>query len=181
MEENQINSQFKVFQERRGDAVSFFYELCKDRIYTRLYWWTGSDADAEDLFIETFLRLVENGRKLKDVRHLFGSLYVTAWHLFLQWARKKGHRHETEREWMRRMEMQNEQIEDHRELINKVLQRLSPRRKSIIEMRFFQGMSTKEIAFRLGIADQTVINTLNQTFKILRRQMGDPEEKFSLS
>src|SRR5580692_1084698 len=188
MNEQELLTQFLAFQHGSKDGMAFIYNYYRDRIYSQLYWWTGDDTAAEDLVEDVFYQLMVNRRKIRNLEHLAGHLYLTAMHLYLQSARSNRNRLQSEREWMRSMEGETQLLEDHWALIDKALEKLSPRRKEVMKLRFFEGLKTKEIASRLTkpdrsvISDQTVINTINQSLAILRKNLGKPgDEKFFFS
>ncbi len=55
-------------------------------------------------------------------------------------------------------------------LIKELLSELSPRQKEVLYLRYFNGMSPKEIASLMGISYQTVVNHLCEAIKALRQR-----------
>jgi len=182
MSEQELLTQFLAFQHGSKDGMAFIYNYYRDRIYSQLYWWTGDDTAAEDLVEDVFYQLMLNFWKIRNIEHLAGHLYLTAMHLYWQSVRRNGYRLQSEREWMRVMEGETQVVEHHWAMIEKAVENLSPKRKDVMKLRFFEGLKTKEIAIRLNMADQTVINTINQSLAILRKNLGKPgDEKFLFS
>jgi RNA polymerase sigma factor (sigma-70 family) len=174
-----LTRQFSAFRDGSRDAMAFFYKFCEQGVYSYLYRMTRDEAAAKDLFSEAFYVLMTNHAKIVNLRHLIGFLYRTALHLYLQSTRSRSNRLDSEREWSRIMETEAGLVADHTEFVYGVLDILSPRRKAVIRMRFLEGLSVHDISLRLGITEQTVRNTINQSLDILRRQLDDPRaEKF---
>jgi RNA polymerase sigma factor (TIGR02999 family) len=57
------------------------------------------------------------------------------------------------------------------------LRQLSPRQADLVELRFFGGLSVKETAEALGIAEQTVKWTWRMARAWLLRELGDERGK----
>ena len=59
-----------------------------------------------------------------------------------------------------------------REKLHKVLDRLSPRQKEIIRLRYYEQMAIRDIAAKTLLAERTVYNTLYNALEILREVLG---------
>ena len=67
----------------------------------------------------------------------------------------------------------NEELQDRtREILLRSLDQLPWRQREAIYLRYYNGLSTREIAKIMGAANQTILNTLYQALKKLRA-LGD--------
>jgi RNA polymerase sigma-B factor len=63
---------------------------------------------------------------------------------------------------------------DARVMLQPVLRRLSERDRRILRMRFFEGLTQREIAAVLGITQMQVSRLLSRIFRDLRTSLGEP-------
>jgi RNA polymerase sigma-B factor len=61
---------------------------------------------------------------------------------------------------------------DDRSVLAPALDRLPPRERAIIEMRFVDGLTQSEIALRIGISQMHVSRLLSSSLRTLRREFG---------
>jgi RNA polymerase sigma-B factor len=62
---------------------------------------------------------------------------------------------------------------DNRESIKPLLQRLDPREKHILTLRFFKGMTQSQIAAEIGVSQMHVSRLLNKTLQHLRESLTE--------
>jgi RNA polymerase sigma-B factor len=60
-----------------------------------------------------------------------------------------------------------------RESIKPLLERLEPREKRILLLRFFKGMTQSQIASEIGVSQMHVSRLLNRTLEQLREQLHE--------
>jgi len=156
------------------------------RVYAACYRFTGSDAEAQDLTQEVFLRVF---RSLKSFRAGEGSfvvwLYRVTRNLLIDHYRRT------------RLERASESLEDQlavleersgpasrtegmlagreaSELLQGALARLSPELRETVILRDLEGMEYREIAQVLRVPEGTVKSRLNrgraELARVLRRQ-----------
>ena len=69
----------------------------------------------------------------------------------------------------------SESIDDdsflNKEMLKKALENLNEREKKLIYLRFYEGLTQKEIADRLGLSQMHVSRLLNESLKKLRRKI----------
>ncbi len=65
------------------------------------------------------------------------------------------------------------QSAEARVVLAPVVQRLSDRDRSILRMRFFDGLTQREIADTIGVTQMQVSRLLTRIFRDLRRELGD--------
>ena len=62
-------SVFDALADGRVDALDELYDLAATDVYRLALWRTGSREDAEDVVQDVFVRVAEQGGRLKTVRH----------------------------------------------------------------------------------------------------------------
>ncbi|MCO4294299.1 sigma-70 family RNA polymerase sigma factor [Solitalea sp. MAHUQ-68] len=66
----------------------------------------------------------------------------------------------------------NNQTNEHKkQKLLQALEKLSPRQKQIIQLRYFEGVSFQEIAQITSLSERTVYNTLHNAIKTLRETL----------
>ena len=131
---------------------------------------------AEDLAQEAFIILFENKAKIANEQHLLGFLHRTARNAFIRHLRRaKACRKVGGPPYSGDfLDVSNPGTDEIPDALLAALECLSPRRKLIVEMRFFKECDVKTIASRLRISEQTVRNTLTQSLAFLHDEINCP-------
>lgn len=155
LETSQAESDSQEFESQFKEYWAYVY-----RILIRL---VGDPAEAEDLALETFLRLHQRSRIKEDGFQLGGWLYRVATNLGLRSIRsfKRRERYEIEAgrfaleesPEMRPAEL-HAQAEEQ-ELARQALAKMNERRSQLLVLRY-SGMSYKEIADILGLSPTSI-------------------------
>jgi RNA polymerase sigma-B factor len=66
-------------------------------------------------------------------------------------------------------------VAEDRGVVQVLLQKLPPRERRIVELRFFEEMSQSEIAEEVGISQMHVSRLLRRSFERLRELVDDPD------
>ena len=127
--------------------------------------------DAEDVFQETWIRVVRSAHRY-DPEQRFGAwLFAIAWNL----VRDRWSRHvvagDADLEAMASPERSPEEqaVEsDRAERVRDVVARLPERLAQAILLRYFEELSEKEVAERLGIPVGTVKSRIHHGLRLLR-------------
>jgi len=131
------------------------------RVHGVIYRITGDPAEAEDLALETFLRLHQNPPR--DQSNIIGWLYRVATNKALNALRSRGRRGSYEAEaGLLELEkvssidpaLEAEQAEDRRR-VRQVLSRMRKRSAKILILRY-SGFSYSEIAETVGISAPSI-------------------------
>ncbi|MHA4806541.1 RNA polymerase sigma factor [Flavitalea flava] len=67
--------------------------------------------------------------------------------------------------------IQNQEENSIKEKLYKVLNQLSPRQKEIIQLRYYEQVSIKDIAEKTSLTERTVYNTLYAALQVFRETM----------
>jgi len=71
-----------------------------------------------------------------------------------------------------------EQIESNKELINSLknaYKKLPARCRKVIDLKFYKGLTTEEIALQTGLSKRTIYNNLFEGIKILRGELSEKQ------
>lgn len=152
-------------EESRPEATEFetlFMEHWAP-VYRLLRRLVGDPSEAEDLALETFLRLHRNHRAQEDGFNAGGWLYRVATNLGLHSIRgwKRRERYElTAGRYALESQADDSPLEvmaqeEERQRVRQVLRRMSERQSQLLILRH-SGLSYKEIASALGIAAASI-------------------------
>ncbi|MET4137643.1 RNA polymerase sigma-70 factor [Pedobacter sp. UYP1] len=172
---------FQLIELLKGDDESAFAEIYSRYAEnmagfacSKLY----SLEDARDLIHDLFVKLWENRNQLVISSNLKTYLYLLVRHRIIDKIRKNITREEYAESLKSLRYAYHNSIEQKiylKELentIEKSLNELSPRVKEIYQMSRVEELSIKEIAEKLGLAEQTVKNQLSTALKHLQRVLA---------
>jgi RNA polymerase sigma-70 factor, ECF subfamily len=135
----------------KGDrqAYAMLVDAYKSPIYNLAYRMTGSSDDADDLTQETFIRAYQNLWRYDRCRKFFSWLYSLALNLIKSHLRKKN-KYKKSSEELNAHFLSDKNPSPETELmetqeINVYLLRLEPESRSMLIMKFHQGLTFGEI------------------------------------
>lgn len=132
----------------------------------------------EEAIQELFIHLMESADRFGEVTYVKAYLFKALRNRLLRHLRVSSKRRNTESRWLERIDirfsdsdLQSSEKEQSRtrELLLEALNGLSWRQRETIYLRYYNGLKTKEIAEIMGMANQTVLNTLYQALKKIRK------------
>lgn len=162
---------------RKGDshALDRIYEYYRIPVIRFIVSIIKDEQEAESIYHEVFMKLLKKKEDIKPELN-FNSYVFTAVRNevfdFLK-AVKKDNSFK-EKYWERIQTQRSEDEGDKEEVLNKlekIVQMLSPKRRKILEMNYFEQKSYIEIAEALRISKNTVKNQLVKAKYIIRREM----------
>jgi RNA polymerase sigma-70 factor (ECF subfamily) len=147
----------------RGDPAAFaeLYDACAPRVHHYLVVRLGSQADAEDVLQETFVRLARDRQKLTTVENLVAYVFATARNEASRLIERRG------REGRRRTglsslstlsygKMGPQSSQEAAEQVAKLLERLDCELREIVELKIFAALTFREISEMTGLPQGTV-------------------------
>jgi RNA polymerase sigma-70 factor, ECF subfamily len=147
----------------QGDHAAFaeLYDACADRLHHYLMVILGSKEDAEDALQETFVRLAANCKRLAKVENLTAYVFTVARNEALRSAglRKTAASLNTDiqiQHLFEKIEKDNPRANEYAEAAVIALGSLEPELKEIVELKFFAGLTFREIADITGCPQGTV-------------------------
>ncbi len=128
-----------------------------DMVYRLAYSYVKNRADAEDVFQETFLRLVRKNPRFESEEH------CKAWLLHVTANCAKNHLHSA---WNRHTQPLEEwnaaQLSPEELHLEEALSQLTPDYRAVIHLHYFEGYKTEEIARILGCRPSTIRSRLKR-------------------
>lgn len=174
-----------VINLKNSDKTAFriVFTALQQNIYNFLLFKTNDKALAEDLLQDTFIKLWENRKKLKEDESLRAWLYKVAGNLYLNHLRHAGVMKKHQDEVLTKSTITDiqhphfvlEEQEFQERLIN-AIGSLPERVKEVFLMSRTEALTNKEISERLGISIKTIESQLGKALKILCKSM--PEKYF---
>ncbi len=139
----------------------------------------GENAGAEDIGQEVFIKLYYSLRHFRGDSKLSTYIHRIAVNLTLNELKKNKRANssttDSDLESLKVMQVSgDDQISrnETKELVEKALQLLEPKYRSVIVMRMLQGYDTKETAEALGLPIGTVLSRLSRAQEQMRKILG---------
>jgi RNA polymerase sigma factor (TIGR02999 family) len=147
-----------------GELLPLVYEELRRLAAARMaHEAAGQTLQATALVHEAWLRLVGDGERTWQNRaHFFGAASEAMRRILIERARRKArlkHGGGQERVDIENLDIAETTPEEKVLLINEAIQRLEaehPERARVVVMKFFGGMTNKQVAEALGIGERTV-------------------------
>ena len=129
-------------------------------------------AAAEDVVVDTLLTALERGEQLRDETALRGWLLRIATNRALG-VRRSGARVIT----LQVLPDQADAVHDHddRLALLAAVERLAPRTRAAVVLRYYADMSVRDVAETLGTSENTVKTQLREALAHLRTTLGDAD------
>jgi RNA polymerase sigma-70 factor, ECF subfamily len=179
-----VNIDSEAMRLRRGDldALAVLMEQYQHRLYRYLLRLVAQPSTAEDLFQQTWLRVMERIRKYDPQRSFEGWLFSVAHNLAIDYLRRKQPKSLNEPSFSGEIPSELTQTEnagaldrlisqERRDLISKTVGNLSPAFREVITLRFEEEMKLEEIAATLSLPMGTVKTRLHRALKALKQSL----------
>lgn len=173
------------FQEGDNYAFDLLVKRYKDPLLNFIYRFVGEKNEAEDIVQETFLRLFKNKHYYKEIAKFSTWIYTIAGNLAKTELRKRkrrklfsiSHYMSTEKDYDIPDEATSPESDTNSLITDKIIQRaidkLSPKFKQVIILRDIQGFSYEEIAEIVRIPLGTVKSRVNRARLKLQEDLKD--------
>ncbi|MBC7223955.1 MAG: sigma-70 family RNA polymerase sigma factor [Anaerolineae bacterium] len=162
------------------EAFGLLYERYVDKIYTYLYYRTGSREDAEDLTARTFYRALDNLDRYQERGLPFSAwLYRIAHNLMANWHRYNSRHPQVSLENLRLTDRSGRDPErvvernEAREVVLEAIRSLPPERQQLLILKFGEQMSNAEIGQVMGRSEGAVKSLYHRTLVALRRELEE--------
>jgi len=161
-----VNQLLDELMDQSGDDL---YKFCNRLTYSK--------EDADDLFQETFLRILEQMDKLKNVENPTSRLFSTAIYTWKEWQRKVARRNRiapikiyVEEEIDHHFRVEDEIIlEEESRIVREIVSELPEKFRIPIILYYSIEMSTAEIASVLQLPKGTVKSRLYKGRKMVEK------------
>ena len=166
-----------------GDDIAFNVLVKKhhQNVHTLVWRNIGNFRDAEEITQDTFLKVYDKLATLKDPRRFSGWVYKIATRQCVVFQRKKRIQtqslEDTDIKRIEKMtysqyiadQQAKAAIEIQRDIVQRLLSRLSEREQSVVTLHYFQDMTCKEIGRFLGTSENTIKSQLHRARQRLKR------------
>lgn len=164
----------EVLSIKNGNVKSFeeAYHSWSEKIYFYIFRQCDSEAIADEVVQQVFIRLWEKRENLSLVHSLNVQLFRMARTIFIDELRKAARSRRCLNELKQKTEDFTEDALEEKEtlqLVNNAIESMPPVRKQVFIMSRAHHLSHKEIAVKLGISQKTVENHIGHALKYLRR------------
>ncbi|MFT6867070.1 MAG: RNA polymerase sigma factor (sigma-70 family) [Cyclobacteriaceae bacterium] len=175
MEEAEI---WSALRNHDADALSFFFKKYYSLLFNYGLKISRNEQLIEDAIQDTFFKFWRKKESLAGATNPKAYILKSFRNMLLDrvGSDKKKDRidpfafiHETESIQDRIME--NEEASELRKKMDQSLDRLPPRQREIIYLKFYRNMEYQEIADVLGINYQSVRNSVHASIKVLRQSL----------
>ena len=188
-----VNDSELIRAAQRGERAAFEtlvrqYDQAVLRLALHL---TGSEADAQDVYQEAFLKVYKNLHRFRFECSFYTWVYRIVTNVCLDHMRRRHSRPEDQApevvpggeagstDFFDRQRESRVTADPERHLIGKeisrhiaaALERLSPRERMVFEMKHYQGLKLRAIGEVLGTSEETVKNSLFRATRKLRAQL----------
>jgi RNA polymerase sigma factor (sigma-70 family) len=182
---------------KNGDESAFekIIKKYKKPLQFTIYNIVKNEEVAEDLALETFMKVFINIQNYKEDYSFSTWLFTIATNLSIDYTRRKKHiRFKTQNndadenisgiyiETIENKTVESPETylikENQRKILLKLIDKLKPAYKKIIELRFFEEKSYKEIADEMGITVSMVKTNLHRAKKQLKKIFNEFNTKF---
>ena len=173
MDDQQISNLLHK-NEKEGFEALFhsYYPL----VLKSAYYLTKSEAIAEDLSQDLFLRIWNNREKLQVVQNLKGYLLKSIKNSALDYLEKEKNTQmkldNLKLEWKEIPETGNGEVSELKKQLEAVIADLPNQCRLVFSLNRFEGLSNQEISDYLGISKRTVETHISKALKIIREELG---------
>jgi RNA polymerase sigma-70 factor (ECF subfamily) len=180
IEELPDNEALKRASAGDQDAFGVLYQRYSGRIYSYVFYRTGSRLDAEDLTARVFLRALRHIPNYQDRGVPFSAwLYRIAHNLVANWHRDSARRPETALDDQPFQPSIGQGPEHHLlrterdEMLLRLVRKLPPERQQLLILKFVENFSNAEIGQVMGRTEGAIKSLYHRTLLSLRDLAGE--------
>lgn len=167
----------------KNSPVAFqkLFDRYSQKIYRFSLSYLKSDAEAEEIVQEVFMKLWENRGKLKSDKSFKSYLFTIAFNAikkkFNQKMKNEKYKHDLF-QWLNEEKPSLESRLDFETLLEKLdllIGQLPGKRKAIFLQRKKEGKSIQDIAAEMGISPKTVKNQITEAMNFLKESFANDD------
>jgi RNA polymerase sigma-70 factor (ECF subfamily) len=172
------DDEYCLLRIREGEERFFtlIFEKYRDQLFAYLYRVTKSKEVAEEIVLDVFLKLWHGREAITEIQNFEAFLHKVAHNKAIDFFRAAKRSPELQQAlWESITEVQAADKADNRILIKNIdalikeaVNRLSPQRRRVFELRNYEELSYAEIADTLELSSNTVRNHLAASLQFIR-------------
>ncbi len=190
MKTNKLSDQELVAAFLNGNELSIetLINRHRSKVYTYIYLTIKNHSLAEDLFQETFIKVIQSLRagKYKDNGRFLSWVIRIGHNLIIDHFRKEKQMNsisndDSELDLLNNKKLAEDNIEDLlvsdqiREDIRKLINELPADQREVVLMRHFGGLSFREIADQTGVSINTALGRMRYALINLRKMIKEKD------
>jgi RNA polymerase sigma factor (sigma-70 family) len=171
---------WQAFQAGDKQAFAQLYEQYFNLLHDYGMKLTGEEEATLDCIQDFFLYIWNQREKLSAVNSLRFYLFTSFRRRLFKYLEKKRNQEYRQENYQgfqpdmafsaEKRIILSEQESIQVELVRKLMEELSPRQKEVLYLRYYAGLSPREISDIISVNYQTVVNHFYEAFKTLRKQ-----------
>ena len=173
IQKQQIYTELLVIRCQQGEKYAFelIVELWQERLLVFALRYLDQETDAWDAVQETWIAVIRGLNKLQNPSRFVSWLFRILTNKCIDRVRNK----QAEERLLKNANVQPEsfQTANEDESLSRAIDELSDEHKTLIILRFGQGLQIGQIAAMLNIAEGTVKSRLHRALARLREILGD--------
>lgn len=148
---------------------TLFQELYPDMVKIALF-YVHDIPTAEDITQEIFTKLWEKRKQLDTINNIRGYLQYAIKNRCLNYLEHLQIVDKYQQEYLKQTDDEQQSIEEHIQLVQRLLEQLPTKRKMILELSVVESKSYQEIAKQLDISVNTVKDHIKKAYAFLREE-----------
>lgn len=160
---------------RSGDERTWkeVYDSCFRRMISYAYRLSQDYIISQDLVSEGFIKLFKNKATIHDTDHIFQFLYVVIKRKYIDLGRSAMvYVHGFDGDFKQIFEEPDTERDERLAAIFEAWDSLDPQQKKVVELKIKTNLKTRDIADRLKISPQTVLNHFSQAINNIRKKIN---------
>ncbi|WP_163379983.1 RNA polymerase sigma factor [Cyclobacterium sp. SYSU L10401] len=153
----------KIYQYYRIPVIRFSVSIIKD------------EQEAENIYHEVIMKILKRRKNIKPELNFNSYVFTSVKNEIFDYLKALNKNNNLKEQFWERIHQEEEACSQVKEeqltRMESIIQNLSPKRRQILEMNYFEKKSYNEIADILMISKNTVKNQLVKAKFILRREM----------
>ena len=181
-----VQDEATLVEQAKHDAQAFglLYERYVDKIYSYVYYRTGSHHDAEDLTARVFYQALNHIPHYVDRGAPFSSwLYRIAHNLVANWHRDRSRRNVVSLDRLAIVQSTGERgpfeetVRDERhETLRAAIRRLPAERQQLLVLKFVERLPNADIGKIMGRSEGAIKSLYHRTLVALRGELPEGEQ-----
>ncbi|MBD3630478.1 sigma-70 family RNA polymerase sigma factor [Cyclobacterium sp.] len=153
----------KIYQYYRIPVIRFSVSIIKD------------EQEAENIYHEVFMKILKRRKNIKPELNFNSYVFTSVKNEIFDYLKALNKNNSLKEQFWEKIHQQEDECgkakEEQLTRMESIIQNLSPKRRKILEMNYFEKKSYNEIADILMISKNTVKNQLVKAKFILRKEM----------